>query len=103
MTVADGRDLRAGGLVVAAVAVLVRGVSTLAYRPGGIHLARYLNDQLGYVTTARWLADTGELRSHLIYPAHLEDPRWRLYLPGHYVALAASFREAGTTAWNTTT
>lgn len=47
------------------------------------------NDQIGYLTTARWLADTGELRSHLIYPAFVREPRWRLYMPGHYYVLAA--------------
>jgi hypothetical protein len=47
-------------------------------------------DQVGYITTARWLAETGELRSHLIFPAHLDDPRWRLYMPGIYYVLAAN-------------
>jgi hypothetical protein len=47
------------------------------------------NDQVGYLTTARWLADTGELRSHLIYPAHVREPMWRLYMPGQYYVLAA--------------
>jgi hypothetical protein len=46
------------------------------------------NDQVGYITTARWLAETGELRSHLIYPAHVREPRWRLYMPGMYYVLA---------------
>jgi hypothetical protein len=47
-----------------------------------------LNDQAGYITTARWLADTGELRSHLLYPAYADQPRWRLYMPGNYYVLA---------------
>jgi 4-amino-4-deoxy-L-arabinose transferase-like glycosyltransferase len=46
------------------------------------------NDQVGYITTARWLAETGELRSHLIYPSHLREPRYRLYMPGTYYVLA---------------
>ena len=54
-----------------------------------------LNDQAGYITTARWLADTGELRSHLIYPAYVDEPRWRLYMPGQYCALAAAYKVFG--------
>lgn len=46
------------------------------------------NDQVGYLTTARWLAETGELRSHLIYPAYVSEPGWRLYMPGIYCVLA---------------
>ena len=49
------------------------------------------NDQVGYLTTARWLAETGELRSHLIYPAFVREPRWRLYMPGQYYVLAAGY------------
>ena len=47
------------------------------------------NDQVGYITTARWLAETGELRSHLIYPAFVREPTWRNYMPGNYYVLAA--------------
>lgn len=59
------------------------------------------NDQVGYLTSARWLAETGELRSHLIYPAHVRDTNWRLYMPGHYYVLAAGHLlfGAGPVAW----
>ena len=53
------------------------------------------NDQAGYITTARWLADTGELRSHLVYPAYVEEPNWRLYMPGTYYALATAYQLFG--------
>ncbi|MFT5476696.1 MAG: hypothetical protein ACI8Y8_002036 [Planctomycetota bacterium] len=58
-----------------------------------------LNDQAGYITTARWFADTGELRSHLIYPAYVDEPRWRLYMPGQYCALAAAYKAFGDHPW----
>ncbi len=50
-----------------------------------------LNDQVGYITTARWLAETGELRGHLVCPAFIRSEDWRLYMPGNYTVLAASF------------
>ena len=62
-------------------------------RPDLSHIEK-LNDQVGYITTARWLADTGELRSQLIYPGSFGE-RWRIYMPGHYWALAASYLVLG--------
>jgi 4-amino-4-deoxy-L-arabinose transferase-like glycosyltransferase len=59
------------------------------------------NDQVGYITTARWLAETGELRSHLIRPAFVREPTSRYYMPGHYYVLAAGDRlfGPGPVAW----
>ena len=87
-----------GSALVALLAVLV--LLTLAQlqdldrlHVGGQTLG--LNDQIGYITTARWFADTGELRSHLIYPAYVDEPRWRLYMPGQYCVLAAAYKAFG--------
>jgi hypothetical protein len=82
----------------ASLLVLLGVVSILAAhapvcRPDLIHIDK-LNDQIGYITTARWLADTGELRSQLVYPASFGD-RWRIYMPGHYWALATSYLVLG--------
>ena len=82
----------------ASLLVLLGAVSILAAhapvcRPDLIHIDK-LNDQIGYITTARWLADTGELRSQLVYPASFGD-RWRIYMPGHYWALATSYLVLG--------
>jgi hypothetical protein len=59
------------------------------------------NDQVGYLMTARWLAETGQLRSHLIYPAYVREPAWRLYMPGAYYALATAqvLSGPGPVAW----
>jgi hypothetical protein len=54
-----------------------------------------LNDQAAYVTTARILADTGEIRNGLVYPPFVDNPRSRIYMPGHYVTLALSYRLFG--------
>lgn len=61
------------------------------------------NDQVGYLTSARWLAETGELRSHLIFPSRVREPNWRLYMPGQYYVLSAGhliFGD-GPIAWRT--
>ncbi len=90
----DRRDLLAV-LVVAASAAGLLWATGSYYGLERIWVTNYLNDQVGYVTTSRWLAETGELRSHILYPAYVEDPRWRLYMPGHYWAMAASFLAFG--------
>jgi len=69
------------------------------FDPSRLHVWGRFVDQAGYVTTARHLAETGELRSGLVYPSFLDDPRWRPYLPGHYVALALSYSVLGYSAF----
>jgi hypothetical protein len=62
--------------------------------PLRIHgLADTLNDQAGYVSVARNLVATGELRSSIIIPSLLLEPTEAtyLYMPGHYLALAGSY------------
>jgi hypothetical protein len=83
-----------GCLCVALLALTVLIGLSQVYETDHLYVAQQsvgLNDQAGYITTARWLAETGELRSHLIYPAYVEDPRWRYYMPGPYYALAAAY------------
>lgn len=61
------------------------------------------NDQVGYVTMARSLAETGRLRPHVLYTAALwmqpRIDRHHLYLPGHYAALALGYRLFGYSAF----
>ncbi len=80
--------------VVALAALLLLVVHAPAHRLGQLDVVT-LNDQVGYVTSARWFAETGELRSHVVCPAFLEVENWRLYMPGHYVELAATFLAFG--------
>jgi 4-amino-4-deoxy-L-arabinose transferase-like glycosyltransferase len=59
------------------------------------------NDQVGYLTAARRLLDTGELGNHLIFPAYVREPAWRLYMPAQYYVLASGYVlfGAGPIAW----
>ncbi len=75
-------------------ALLVLLVWGQAFRPLEGNLMGF-NDQVGYITTARWWADSGELRSHILYPAFLDVEGWRLYMPGHYAVLALFYRLLG--------
>lgn len=52
-----------------------------------------LNDQVGYISVARHLVDTGRLESSGLSPAALAQPHTKgyFYVPGHYYALAASY------------
>lgn len=60
-------------------------------------LWRILNDQVGYISVARNLAESGRLESNVIYPSVLAQAARRntLYMPGHYWALAAVFKTLG--------
>ena len=51
------------------------------------------NDQVGYISVARNLAESGKLESSLVYPSvlHQKTTSNALYVPGHYYALALSF------------
>jgi len=81
--------------LVAAVAAGWLWLHAAYFDPSRLHVSGRFVDQGGYVTTARVLADTGELRSGIIYPAYLDNPRWRPYMPGHYAVLAATYRLLG--------
>src|SRR5262249_3929997 len=56
-----------------------------------------LNDQVGYITTARKLAETGRLSSSCHYPSLLSQQTTKdyLYMPGFYCLLAGSYRLFG--------
>ncbi|MFT5050630.1 MAG: hypothetical protein ACI8QZ_002032 [Chlamydiales bacterium] len=87
-----------GSLLVATLAVLALWSVADHFEPDRLHLhglGARLNDQAGYVTTARILADTGELRSGLVLPAFADHPASRVYMPGHYVMLALSYKLFG--------
>ncbi len=85
----------AWALAVALGACLVLLLVARHFDPQTLHVHGRLNDQAGYVTTARILADEGELRSGILLPAYVENERSRLYMPGHYVALATAYRALG--------
>jgi len=78
------------------LALVVLAAWSATFKVDELHVVRH-NDQVGYVTTARWLAETGELRSHLIYPAYADEPSWRLYMPGTYVGIALATELFGNT------
>ena len=87
-----------GSICVALCALAVLGALSTIYETDRLLVEGHgfgFNDQAGYITTARWLADTGELRSHLIYPAYVREPNWRLYMPGSYYALATGYQLFG--------
>lgn len=60
-------------------------------------LRETLNDQVGYISVARNLVDTGQMHSNVVYPSFLGQSASKdyLYMPGHYLALAAAFRVFG--------
>ena len=100
---------RAAGLrldlcLVALCALVMLGIAAASVDLSRLHinlLSSRFNDQAGYVTMARSLAETGRLRPHLLYTAALwlrpDIAQHHLYLPGHYVALALSFLVFGPT------
>lgn len=65
-------------------------------------LGHTTNDQVGYITTARHLAEHGSLRSSLVYPSVLyqQPGPHAFYVPGHYLSLAASFQLLGYSPWS---
>jgi 4-amino-4-deoxy-L-arabinose transferase-like glycosyltransferase len=80
------------------VAALLSYVNTDHLLPFGMHGT--LNDQVGYVSVARTLTETGELRSAVIYPSLLSQDTAKNYpyMPGHYFALASSYLVFGYSA-----
>ena len=86
--------------LVALLAILTLALWAPVAQPGRLHvngLGTTLNDQVGYIVTARQLLDTGRLESTIIMPAKLAQPFARnvLYMPGHYLWLAATFALLG--------
>ena len=71
----------AGGVALAAVLVLL--ACTCFISPTILHvngLDTTLNDQVGYIATARQLVETGTFQSTIIYPSFLADHASRNYL-----------------------
>lgn len=94
----DSASVRIGlvaGVSLAAVLLSAHLVDVSALRIHG--LADTLNDQAGYVSVARNLIASGELRSNIIYPSLLAQQTTAnyLYMPGHYLALAAVYKLLG--------
>lgn len=92
--------------VVALLAALMLLVAAPVVDPSRLHISMLrtgFNDQSGYVTTARSLAETGRLRPHGILTSAL----WRqpsiedhhLYQPGHFASIAAAYRLLGYGPW----
>jgi Dolichyl-phosphate-mannose-protein mannosyltransferase len=94
----EARDARLCGLplalacaAVALAAALVLALYAPLFHPARLHVQDMYVDQLGYITTARVLADTGELRNGVLMPSQIFNPRFHPYMPGHLYALAASY------------
>jgi len=92
-------ERRRAAEIVSGLGVLVVGVLLLVLQAGRFHLDQLhvedLNDQVGYITTARRWVDTGHLTSHLVYPAYVEQESFRFYMPGHYAVLALAYVVGG--------
>ena len=84
-----------GALLVLCGSALALWIAADTYDPGRLHPTGNFVDQAGHVLTSRVLADTGELRSGLIFPPKVDLPGWRLYMPGHYVLQALLFPSRG--------
>ncbi len=86
--------------VIAFIALCVLGMGEHYLWTGTLHttaIGNTMNDQVGYVTTARNLADYGRLESSLYYPALLKYYKSHnlLYMPGIYYIYAFFFRVLG--------
>lgn len=93
----DARNLAVG--LASGLGVVVLGILLLVLQSGPFHLDQLhvddLNDQVGYITTARRWVETGHLSSHLVYPAYVEQESFRFYMPGHYAVLALAYLLGG--------
>ncbi len=92
---ASGRRLALECALVAAAATVLLWLHAGFFSPERLHVSGRFVDQGNYISTARVLVDTGELRCGLIFPAHLERENWRPYMPGHYLSLALSYAVFG--------
>lgn len=72
------------------------GITACFLHPDRIHISAMggaMNDQAGYISAGRHLADTGRIDVGAIIPSLLNqtDRTGYIYMPGHYYALAASY------------
>jgi len=98
------RPARASALGAAAAVVVAAAILALytpLFQPWRLHVHDYGIDQLGYITSARVFADTGELRNGVLMPSQIDNPGFRVHMPGHTSLLAASYRLLGWGAWPT--
>jgi hypothetical protein len=86
-----GRGLAVWILLVAAFAVTVLLVHAPLFKLDRLHIQDMYVDQAGYITTARILADTGELRNGILLPSQIENEGFHVHMPGHSASLAASY------------
>ena len=95
---ASGRALWLWSLgVTLGASLLLLAVAPL-YKPTRLHVQDMYVDQMGYITSARILVDTGELRNGVLLPSQVRNPKFRPYMPGHYLALASSYALFGYSA-----
>jgi hypothetical protein len=88
-------------LTIAIAAGWVLALFSPVYKPERLHVQDMYVDQLGYITTARWLHDKGELRNGVLVPSQIANPDFRPYMPGHFYALAASYSLFGYSTFST--
>jgi len=92
---ATGRTLLFWCLGIAALAVLVLTAYASLFQPSRFHVQDMYVDQAGYIMTARILAETGELRNGVLFPAQLDDPSFHVHMPGHSLTLSLFYRLFG--------
>lgn len=94
----SGRNLLLAVLVV--LALLAVGLVVDWHRLSIDGLDGSLNDQVGYISVARRVADHGTLESGIIYPGLLRQQTRRntLYMPGYYLVLGGVFKCFGYSA-----
>ena len=90
-----GRALAGWCAGVAGLAALVLALYGPLFEPSRLHVQDMYVDQVGYVRTARLLADTGELRNGALFPSQLERPAFYVHMPGHSATLALAYAAFG--------
>jgi len=98
---ARGAELVRWALGVTIAAIVILAAFSPLFKPGKLHVQDMYVDQLGYITTARILVDTGELRNGVLMPSQIQNPRFRAYMPGHFLALAGSYTLFGYNVFST--
>ena len=96
-----GRRLLAWCLGTAAAAALLLASFAPLFDPGRLHVQDMYVDQVGYINTARTLAESGVLQNGVIFPSRLDAPRFHVHMPGHSTMLALSYLVFGFGVWTT--
>src|SRR5689334_19543332 len=92
-----GRKTLLGAVVCLALGTTFLLVGSRLIDTSQPHLWGPLNDQIAYTNTARSLLTTGRLQSYTILPSTLWQKKTSdfLYMPGHPVMIAASYKLFG--------